>query len=204
MLQSDSDTRLVPSAPTTSSWPPLLMPAAPLEGNLAGSNRRANEDEIGLNEDYNRIAMLAGGLTATNCSSWMSTPSCAGWEEKVLRFEPQTPRFACTCSRERVANMIRGLEEAESILHHGEIEVGCGLDAVERGKSYGARTSHRPVRSSNRTPEEKRQPRRAAPVLALRIAASCQTPGGRGRVRCRFAQRRLAVAPPRSRCSPLP
>ena len=54
------------------------------------------------------------------------------WEEKLLRFEPlegeRGPRFACTCSRERVANMLRGLgaEEAESILaERSEIEVGC-------------------------------------------------------------------------------
>ena len=50
------------------------------------------------------------------------------WEEKVLRFEPQTPRFACTCSRERVANMIRGLgqAEADSILaDQGELDVAC-------------------------------------------------------------------------------
>ena len=25
------------------------------------------------------------------------------WEEKLLRFEPRAPRFACTCSRQRVA-----------------------------------------------------------------------------------------------------
>jgi molecular chaperone Hsp33 len=44
------------------------------------------------------------------------------WEEKLLRFEPQEgergPRFACTCSRERVGNMLRSLGQGrgESIL----------------------------------------------------------------------------------------
>ena len=58
------------------------------------------------------------------------------WEERLLRFEPvvgsaasQTgPRFACTCSRERVGGMLRGLGEAEvqSILaERGNVEVGC-------------------------------------------------------------------------------
>ena len=61
------------------------------------------------------------------------------WEEKLLRFEPRSgmlgPHFACTCSRERVTNMLRGLgqEEAESILaERGNIEVGCDFC----GKQY--------------------------------------------------------------------
>ena len=54
------------------------------------------------------------------------------WEEQLSRFEPlvgdTAPRFACTCSRERVGRMIVGLgaEEAESILaERGDIEVAC-------------------------------------------------------------------------------
>ena len=50
------------------------------------------------------------------------------WEEKVLRFEPAQPRFACTCSRERVASMLHSLgsSEVESILaEQGRVEVGC-------------------------------------------------------------------------------
>jgi len=50
----------------------------------------------------------------------------------LLRFEPRVgesvPRFHCSCSRERVGRMIKGLgiEEAESILSEREsIEVGC-------------------------------------------------------------------------------
>ena len=47
---------------------------------------------------------------------------------RTLLREPQAPRFACTCSRGRVAAMIRGLglQEAQSILaERGEIGVGC-------------------------------------------------------------------------------
>ena len=54
------------------------------------------------------------------------------WEEKLLHFAPQQgaagPRFACTCSRERVRNMLRslGTEEVEGILSEREtVEVGC-------------------------------------------------------------------------------
>ncbi|MCV5951603.1 Hsp33 family molecular chaperone HslO, partial [Escherichia coli] len=54
------------------------------------------------------------------------------WEEKLVRFEPlrgdEGPRFACTCSRERVARMLVGLgrEEVGSILQEqGRVEIGC-------------------------------------------------------------------------------
>ena len=74
------------------------------------------------------------------------------WEEKVLRFEPQTPRFACTCSRERVANMLRGLgaqEASEIIAERGEIEVGCDFCGAQyRFDAVDARScSPRPATS---------------------------------------------------------
>jgi molecular chaperone Hsp33 len=40
----------------------------------------------------------------------------------------QGPKFACTCSQERVSSMLRSLgrEEVESILaEQGQVEVGC-------------------------------------------------------------------------------
>jgi molecular chaperone Hsp33 len=160
MLQSEQlDTRLVLAADSKVAAG-LLIQRLPLEGegNLAGSMvSRANEDEIGLNEDYNRIAMLAGSLTRDELLELDVDTILRRlfWEEKVLRFEPQTPRFACTCSRERVANMIRGLghEEAESILaDHGEIEVGCDFcgqhyrfDAVDAAQIFTSPGDQPPV-----------------------------------------------------------
>ena len=133
MLQSEQlDTTLVLAADGKVAAG-LLIQRLPLEGegNLAGSMvSKANEDEIGLNEDYNRIAILAASLKREELLE-LDVDTILHrlfWEEKLLRFEPQTPHFACTCSRERVAKMIRGLgqEEAESILaERGEIDVGC-------------------------------------------------------------------------------
>jgi len=133
MLQSEQlDTTLVLAADGKVAAG-LLIQRLPLEGegNLAGSLvSKANEDEIGQNEDYNRIAILAASLKREELLE-LDVDTILHrlfWEERLLRFEPQTPRFACTCSRERVAKMIRGLgqEEAESILaDHGEIDVGC-------------------------------------------------------------------------------
>ena len=133
MLQSEQlDTKLVLAADGKVAAG-LLIQRLPLEGegNLAGSMvSKANEDEIGINEDFNRIAILAASLKREELLE-LDVDTILHrlfWEEKVVRFEPQTPRFACTCTRERVVSMIRGLgqEEADSILaERGEIEVAC-------------------------------------------------------------------------------
>ncbi|HSI55085.1 MAG TPA: Hsp33 family molecular chaperone HslO [Ramlibacter sp.] len=160
MLQSEQlDTRLVLAADDKVAAG-LLIQRLPMqgEGNLAGSLvSRANEDEIGLNEDYNRIAILAASLKREELLELDVDTILQRlfWEEKVLRFEPQTPRFACTCSRERVANMIRnlGADEAGSIVaERGEIEVGCDFcgqqyrfDAVDAAQLFTSRGDQPPV-----------------------------------------------------------
>jgi molecular chaperone Hsp33 len=160
MLQSEQlDTKLVLAADHKVAAG-LLIQRLPIqgEGNLAGSFvSRTNEDEIGLNEDYNRISILAGSLTREELLELDSGAILHRlfWEEKLLRFEPQTPRFACTCSRERVANMIRGLgrEEAEGILaERGEIDVGCEFcgqqyrfDAVDAAQIFTSPGDQPPV-----------------------------------------------------------
>lgn len=68
------------------------------------------------------------------------------WEEGARVFEPQSPRFHCTCSRERVAGMLRmlGREEVESILvDQGEVDVRCefcgqgyAFDAVDAAQVF--------------------------------------------------------------------
>lgn len=160
MLQSEQlDTTLVLAADDKVAAG-LLIQRLPVqgEGNLAGSMvSRANEDEIGLNEDYNRISILAASLKREELLELDVDTVLRRlfWEEKVLRFEPQTPRFACTCSRERVANMIRSLgrEEADGIVaERGDIEVGCDFcgkqyhfDAVDSTQLFAAPGSQPPV-----------------------------------------------------------
>jgi molecular chaperone Hsp33 len=137
MLQSEQlDTCLVLAA-NDQVAAGLLIQRLPLagEGNLAGSLRsQANEDEIGRNEDYNRIAILASSLTSDELLNLDVDTVLRRlfWEEKLQRFEPATgekqPHFQCSCSRERVGRMIQGLgqEEAEGILAEREkIEVTC-------------------------------------------------------------------------------
>jgi molecular chaperone Hsp33 len=160
MLQSEQlDTTLVLAADSKVAAG-LLIQRLPLEGegNLAGSNvSKANEDEIGLNEDYNRISILAASLKRDELLELDVDTILRRlfWEEKVLRFEPETPRFACTCSRERVANMIRGLgqEEAKGIVaERGAIDVGCDFcgqqyrfDAVDAAQLFTEPGAQPPV-----------------------------------------------------------
>ena len=137
MLQSEQlDTTLVLAADDQLAAG-LLIQRLPLSGagNLAGSLvSAANEDEIGLNEHYNRIAILASSLQRDELLTLDVETLLRRlfWEETLLRFEPlvgdAAPRFACTCSRERVGTMILGLgpDEAQGIVaEHGEIEVKC-------------------------------------------------------------------------------
>ena len=153
MLQSEQlDTTLVLAADDQVAAG-LLIQRLPVqgEGNLAGSLvSKANEDEIGVNEDYNRISILAASLKREELLGLDVDTILTRlfWEEKLMRFEPQAPRFACTCSRDRVANMIRSLgrEEADGIVaERGEIEVGCDFcgkqyrfDAVDSVQLFAA------------------------------------------------------------------
>ena len=134
MLQSEQlDTTLVLAADDTIAAG-LLIQRLPMAGtgNLSGSMvSRETEDQIGVNEHYNRIALLASSLKREELLTLDVDTILRRlfWEESITRFEPEaTPRFRCNCSRERVGRMIVGLgaEEAEEILaERGHIEVGC-------------------------------------------------------------------------------
>jgi molecular chaperone Hsp33 len=134
MLQSEQlDTKLILAA-NDEVAAGLLIQRLPVEGsgNLSGGSR--NEDEIGLSEHYNRIAHLASTLKEEELLTLDAATILRRlfWEEDVRYFEPQVgangPRFACTCSRERVGSMLRSLghEEIDSIIaEQGQVEIGC-------------------------------------------------------------------------------
>jgi molecular chaperone Hsp33 len=133
MLQSEQlDTKLVLAA-NGEVAAGLLIQRLPVkgQGNLEGQiDFSANEDEIGLNEHYNRISLLASTLKAEELLTLDVDTILRRlfWEEQITRFEPDTPSFACSCSRERVGNMLRGLgvDEIDSILaERGDVNVGC-------------------------------------------------------------------------------
>ncbi len=133
MLQSEQlDTRLILAADGEVAAG-LLIQRLPVKGmgNLEGQiDRDANEDEIGVNEDYKRISILAGTLKREELLSLDADTILHRlfWEEPITRYEPLTPSFACSCSRERVGNMLRslGVAEVESVIAElGAVGVTC-------------------------------------------------------------------------------
>ena len=108
-----------------------MQGAGNLEGNLPGSMvSKRNEDEIGLNEHYNRLAVFAASLKQEELLTLNANEILHRlfWEEAVIRYEPLPVKFACTCSRERVSNMILSLGQAEVegiLAERGDVEVSC-------------------------------------------------------------------------------
>jgi molecular chaperone Hsp33 len=154
MLQSEQlDTRLILAADDKVAAG-LLIQRMPLEGE--GNLGRSREDDIGLDESFNRIAIFAQSLKRQELLELDAETILHRlfWEEQLLRFEPQAPKFACSCSRERVGGMLRnlGVSEVESILSEREtVEVGCDFcgvqyrfDAVDAAGLFTSSPDHPP------------------------------------------------------------
>ncbi len=163
MLQSEQlDTRLVLAANGEVAAGLLIQRLPTLgEANLSGSAAaQAREDAIGQSDDYNRIAMLAASLKAEELLG-LDVDTILHrlfWQEPLQRLEPEAgtlqPKFACTCSRERVATMLQnlGVAEVESVLaERGEVQVGCEFcgaqyrfDPVDAAQLFLSQTAQPP------------------------------------------------------------
>lgn len=111
----------------------LLIQRLPIQGsgNLEGLPPAQRAEIEQLEEDYKRIATLAASLKAEELLG-LDVDTILHrlfWEEKLQRFEPTlVPRFHCTCSRERVSQMIQSLGEDEArdiIAEQNSITVDC-------------------------------------------------------------------------------
>ena len=139
----------------------LLIQRLPIEGQANLQGQGASEEELA--EHYNRIATLAASLKREELLTLDADTILRRlfWEEPLQRFEPlsgdQAPRFACTCSRERVARMIQGLGEVEAreiVAERGAIMVDCefcgahyrfdAVDAAQLFKSAGSQAPSTP------------------------------------------------------------
>jgi molecular chaperone Hsp33 len=115
----------------------LLLQFLPQSGNqpLAETQPTSGEEvEPGIDEDYRRLATLASSLRREELLTLdgQTLLHRLFWQERPRLHAPvageKTPHFYCTCSRERVHNVILGLgfEEAQSVvIERGGIEVGC-------------------------------------------------------------------------------
>jgi molecular chaperone Hsp33 len=138
MLQSEQlDTRLILAADDEVAAG-LLIQRLPIAGekNLENRGERsaADEDQIGRNEDFNRIAHLAATLTRDELLQLDAATLLHRlfWEEPLRRLPTLTgddgPRFACLCSRARVGSMLKSLGRAEIddiVAEQGRVEIGC-------------------------------------------------------------------------------
>jgi molecular chaperone Hsp33 len=160
MRQSEQlDTRIVLAADDKVAAG-LMIQRLPLEGERNLGQQPLADDDAARFEDFNRISILAASLKREELLGLDIETILRRlfWEEKLLRFEPETPRFACSCSRERVAGMLRGLgrEEAEGILaERGTIDVACdfcglhyAFDAVDAARIFTSPGDQPPVSSA--------------------------------------------------------
>lgn len=141
----------------------LLIQRLPIEGtgNLEGQGEQSAEEQ---HEHYNRIATLASSLKREELLT-LDVETILHrlfWEEKLQRFMPHAgataPRFACTCSRERVGRMIQGLGEPEAndiLAEIGAIMVDCEFcganyrfDAIDAAQLFTTTGAQPPSSSS--------------------------------------------------------
>ena len=151
-MSEQLDTRLVLAADANAACG-LLIQRLPVEGggNLAGRASAAREAALGQSEDYARIAMLAATLTRAELLELSPERILQRlfWEDTLRVFAPEAgrmPRFACTCSPERVRGMLvsLGRDESESLIaERGAVEVDCDFcgrryrfDAVDVGGMF--------------------------------------------------------------------
>jgi len=145
----------------------LLLQRLPVQGqhNLAQSQVAGEAaDETNADDPFERLSLLARSLKREELLGLDADTVLHRlfWQEPLRRFEPPQgstrPRFACSCSRERVAAMLKGLGQAEvdSIVHEqGQVEVSCDFcgqqerfDAVDVARLFTPAAQQSPLPGS--------------------------------------------------------
>jgi molecular chaperone Hsp33 len=104
----------------------LLLQRLPAEGGRVEPQREVDLDEDG----WNRMQKLAETITREELLELPPETVLQRlfWQEPLHAFDDRELRFACSCSREKVVNMLRmlGRYEVDSILaERGSVEVRC-------------------------------------------------------------------------------
>lgn len=105
----------------------LLLQQLPRDGGNAKPEAAQATD---TDDTWTRALHLAGTLKSEEL---LQTPSATlvhrlFWQEDLIAFDPQSVRFHCPCTREKVADMLRllGEPEVQEILEErGHVEVKC-------------------------------------------------------------------------------
>ena len=106
----------------------MLLQKLPRHSGGEDQTRQASEAED--LETWNRAAALGGTLKheellSTDISTLLHR---LFWEETIRVFEPSHPQFHCSCTREKVGNMLKmlGHDEVESALDElGQLAINC-------------------------------------------------------------------------------
>jgi molecular chaperone Hsp33 len=143
--QLDTKVVLAANADTAAG---ILIQRMPVQGDANLAGQLTPERQLELDDAFPRIAMKTATLTADELLQLPLETLLHRlfWEEDLRRFDPGVPRFACTCSRERVGRMLvnLGREEVDSVLaEQGQVEIGCDFcgaqyrfDAVDAAQLF--------------------------------------------------------------------
>jgi molecular chaperone Hsp33 len=98
--------------------------------NVAGMLLQRLPDGHGDPDGWARMSTLASTLSGAELLELPALTVLGRLfaEETVQVFEPETVAFACTCSRERVGDMLKmlgGQEVGEVLLEQGSVEIAC-------------------------------------------------------------------------------
>jgi molecular chaperone Hsp33 len=128
MLRSEQlDTRLWLAADGSVSRGLLLQKLPRHSGKEDQVEQASEADEL---ETWNRAVMLASTLKqeellSTDIQTLMNR---LFWEETIRVFEPAHPQFFCSCTREKVGNMLKMLgqpEVEEALAELGHLGINC-------------------------------------------------------------------------------
>jgi molecular chaperone Hsp33 len=126
----------------------LLLQKLPRNSSIEGQVEQATEEED--QETWTRATMLGQTLKRDELLSTdvQTLLKRLFWEETIRVFDPLHPEFHCTCTREKVGNMLKmlGKEEVDSALHDlGRLDINCdfcgkhyGFDAVDCAQLFAS------------------------------------------------------------------
>jgi molecular chaperone Hsp33 len=126
----------------------LLLQKLPRNSAIEGQVAQATEEED--LETWTRATMLGQTLKREELLSVdvQTLLKRLFWEETIRVFDPLHPEFHCTCSREKVGNMLKmlGKDEVDSaLLELGRLDINCdfcgkhyGFDAVDCAQLFAS------------------------------------------------------------------